>query len=220
MKLEIIWLMYHIDMDQIDGPNINSRIRLKQFEKNFDLQLKSQNCLDLANLMIKVKDYKSAKKLLKKSKERIMYDDKLQWTIYYMMSLKFAARTLNPQLFYNLLKEWEGSSLQIMLLSRNKNQINSYIKYFSKNWMKIKQDTSIDDKNINNLDNADIDRQYNTYKDLEKWHDSVRDILEQIKDKDKKRRLKIKQDIEIMLDSVQQWIDQAVLENYSYRSSK
>ena len=53
--------------------------------------------------------------------------------------------------------------------------------------MKNKQETSINDKNINNMDNTDIDRQYNAYRDLGKWYDPVSDILEHIKDRDKKR---------------------------------
>lgn len=229
LKLEIIWLRYHIKMGQLNGSDADSRIRLQQFEKNFDLQLKSQNCLDLANLMIKFKDYTNAERLLKKSKERIINNDKLQWTIYYMMSLKLSTRTLNPQLFIDLLKEWNKSSLPVVLLSKNKNQINCYIKYFYKNWDRINQITSVIDHSNSdnkkgetqeNCDRTDINGHNNSYKTFQDWQDSVGDIVEQLKSRDKERRLQTRQDIEMMLDSIQQWIDQAVLENHSYKSSK
>lgn len=229
LKLEIIWLKYHIKMDQNNGLNIDGKIRLQRFEKNFDSQLKSQNCLDLANLMIEFKDYTNAERVLKKARERIINDDQLQWTIYYMMSLKLSTRALNPQLFIDLLKQWNGSYLPVILLSKNKNQINCYIKYFCKNWDKINGIACIvnrinsgrcKNENQENTVGTSIDNHYNSCGTFENWQDLVKNILEQLKNKDKERRLQTKQNIEIMLDSIQQWIDQAVLENYSYKVPK
>lgn len=146
-----------------------------------------------------------------------------------MMSLKLSTRALNPQLFIDLLRKWNGSYLPVILLSKNKNQINCYIKYFCKNWDKINEITCItnhinsdrcNNENQENTVGTSIDNHYNPCGTFENWQDLVKNILEQLKNKDKERRLQTRQNIEIMLDSIQQWIDQAVLENYSYKVPK
>lgn len=194
LKLEILWLSYHIKNNS-NGDSNGNRARLQQLERNFDLQMTSQNCLDLANLMLLVHDYSNAERLIKKSCERIINDDKLQWTIYYMMSLKFAARTLNPEYFITTLQEWVNSTHPVVLLSKNKNQIQSYIKYFGKRSELLKESII-----------------------LTPWQDNATLLFEQLKARDQERQNKAQQDIQSMLDSMQQWIDRAVLENHSYNS--
>ncbi|CAL9736062.1 protein Pet111p, mitochondrial [Monosporozyma servazzii] len=194
LKLEILWLSYHIKYKTGGDSNVN-RARLQQLERNFDLQMSSQNCLDLANLMLLVHDYSNAERLIKKSCGRIINDDKLQWTIYYMISLKFATRTLNPAYFVTTLQEWVNSPCPVVLLSKNKNQIQSYIKYFDTRSEQLKEDII-----------------------LTPWQNNVTILFNQLKARDEERQNKAKQDIQSMVDSMQQWIDRAVLENHSYNS--
>ncbi|CAL9731964.1 protein Pet111p, mitochondrial [Monosporozyma unispora] len=194
LKLEILWLSYHIKNGSEEDLQVN-KTRLQQLERNFDLQLTSQNCLELTNLMLMVHDYSNAERLIRKSCEKIINDDKLQWTIYYMTSLKLAARTLDPEYFITTLQEWVTSPRPIVLLSKNKNQLQSYIKYFQKRSHQLKKDVI-----------------------LPPWQETVTKLFKQLESRDLERQLRAKQDIQTMLDSMQQWIDQAILENYSYNS--
>ena len=127
--------------------------------------------------------------------EKIINDDKLQWTIYYMTSLKLAARTLDPEYFITTLQEWVTSPRPIVSLSKNKHQLQSYIKYFQKRSHQLKKDVI-----------------------LPPWQETVTKLFKQLESRDLERQLRAKQDIQTMLDSMQQWIDQAILENYSYNS--
>lgn len=192
LKLEIIWLI-HQGKNQPSNSLSMQRANLRQFSRNFESQMTSQNMLQLTNAMISLCDFEHATSLIKKASSKI--NTPYQWTIFYMTSLKLAAKSLNRTLYLAILTQWYNNACPVVLVGKSRIQFRPQIKYFHKKLLGCQDDP-----------------------DFILWEKNVMHYIQQLKQRDTERQAQAKRDIQFMADSIQQWIDQSILEDSTFLS--
>lgn len=142
VKLKILWLRYDIS-NQYNSllthaePFSVSKVkvlvsRLQDFERHHQSVLNFRNYMQLTQISLLIREYATAESLLQRAVSLMDERDKQQWQIYYMTSLKLAARVYDMDMFLRLIDEWVGNSKASWITHDCLRQVKSFVKLFAK----------------------------------------------------------------------------------------
>lgn len=142
VKLKILWLRYEI-LTQYNTLLTHEELfsvakikvlasRLQDFERQYQSALNFRSYMQLTQISLSIREYTTSELLLQRAISLMDERDKRHWQIYYLTSLKLAARIYDMNTFLKLVNEWIENSRASWITHDCLRQVKSFAKLFAK----------------------------------------------------------------------------------------
>ncbi|CAI4048823.1 hypothetical protein SKDZ_13G3820 [Saccharomyces kudriavzevii ZP591] len=154
LKVDILWLKWDVissyrSFEKLPVERLTElEFKLKEFEQSHKRELSAQNYLQLTQICFHTRDFKYACYLISQARKFLDASNNRQWMMYYMTSLKLAARMHESERFSRILKDWNSNHRANLITSGCIRQIKGFMKYFEKRSAYISTATSFDGEEI------------------------------------------------------------------------
>ncbi|KOG97585.1 Pet111p [Saccharomyces eubayanus] len=154
IKVDILWLKWDVvssyrSTEKLSAERLTElEYKIKEFERTHQLELSMQNYLQLTQICFHTRDFKHACYLISQARKMLDTSDNRQWMMYYMTSLKLAARMHESERFSKTLKDWNCNQSASLITPGCIRQIKGFMKYFEKRSAYMSTTTPVDTKEI------------------------------------------------------------------------
>lgn len=154
LKVDILWLKWDVISSYRSSEKLSIKrlkeleFKLKEFERLHQRELSVQNYLQLTQICFHTRDFKYACYLISKARKILDTSNNRQWMMYYMTSLKLAARMHESERFVRVLKDWNCNHRASLVTPGCIRQIKGFIKYFQKKSAFTSTTASVNNKDV------------------------------------------------------------------------
>lgn len=152
LKVDILWLKWDVisnyrSFEKLSAERLKElEFKLKEFERIHRKDLSVQNYLQLTQICFHTRDFKYACYLISQARKILVTSNNKQWMMYYMTSLKLAARMHESERFNRILNDWNCNHRASLITPGCIRQIKGFMKYFEKRPIYTSTAASVDDK--------------------------------------------------------------------------
>ncbi|CAI4050271.1 hypothetical protein SUVZ_13G3870 [Saccharomyces uvarum] len=154
IKVDILWLKWDVISSYRSAERLSTErlteleYKIKEFERTHQVELSTQNYLQLTQICFHTRDFKYACYLISQARKILDTSNNRQWMMYYMTSLKLAARMYERERFSKILKDWNCNHKANLITPGCIRQIKGFLKYFEKRSAYIPTITPVDTEEI------------------------------------------------------------------------